>query len=157
MIRQQPGDILEIHFDDLFYYVVVLTPIVMFGGNIVFAFHGDGSRREVESLRADSSGFNVCTDLRLPKREGDVKRMKKVDDTTPFWRTQLAKGSHEHRPGHKAEEWWIYKIEDLMNHIDRTSHMTKQYREAMDYSCSSFDLIAEKIRSNYTPDKHPCL
>jgi len=38
MIRQQLGDLLEICFEDRYYYLVVLTKIVMFGGNIVFAF-----------------------------------------------------------------------------------------------------------------------
>lgn len=157
MIRQKPGDILEIHFDGLYYYVVVLTPIVMFGGNIIFAFHSDGSRRESESLQPDHSGFNICSDLRLPKREGAVTRLKTITDVAPYWRTQLAKNCNEYRLGHKAKEWWIYKIDDLQNHIDRTSIMPINYREAMDCSCSSFDLVADKISRRYTPDQNPFL
>ena len=42
MIRQQVGDLLEIEYEGKYYYVVVLTKIVSFGGNIVFAHHTDG-------------------------------------------------------------------------------------------------------------------
>ena len=63
MIQQRPGDLLEIKIDSAFFYVVVLTNIVQFGGNIVFAFHTDGSRRMVSEFDPKKSGFNVCTDL----------------------------------------------------------------------------------------------
>ena len=70
MIHQQPGDLLEIEFEGRWYYLVVLTKIVMFGGNIVFAFHGDGSQRSLDSLTGTAPGFNICTDLLLPKKQG---------------------------------------------------------------------------------------
>jgi len=157
MIHQKPGDLLEIDFEGHFYYLVVLTPIAMFGGNIVFAFHGDGSRRASDSICADDSGFNVCTDLLLPKKEGEVRRLKVLDDLVPYWRTRLAKGCNEYRLGHKAEEWWIYRIDDLLNHIARTSEMSAEFRQAMDRSCSSFDLVVAKMHGDYTPDQNPFL
>ena len=45
MIQQRIGDLLEIEEDGKFFYVVVLTKVVMFGGNILFAFHSDGKKR----------------------------------------------------------------------------------------------------------------
>ena len=157
MIRQQPGDLLEIQLDDAYFYVVVLSNIAMFGGNIVFAFHSDGTQRSLSELLPTSSGFNVCTDLLYPKKKGTIRRLSRFQDTSPFWRTRLAKGTHEHRPGHKAKEWFIYRIEDLRHHFERTSNMSPEYKAAMAHSTFSFDLVAKKILAGYTPDQDPRL
>ena len=39
MIQQRIGDLLEIDEGGKYFYVVVLSKVVMFGGNILFAFH----------------------------------------------------------------------------------------------------------------------
>src|SRR5262245_18324859 len=104
MIQQRPGDLLEIEEGGKYFYVVVLTKAVMFGGNILFAFHTDGKRLEAGSLSPSDSGFNVCADLLLPKREGRVTRLHRYADLSPFWRTRYAKGTNKKRPGVKAGE-----------------------------------------------------
>jgi hypothetical protein len=154
MIRQQVGDLLEIHFDGRYSYVVVLTKIVMFGGNIIFAYHTDGKQYELTRLLLEESGFNVCTDLRLPKREGVVTRMYRFEDVSPFWRTKLAKGTNEYRRGVRAKEWYIYKLSHLSEHVDRVATLKPEYAEAMDRSCKSFDLVVELIQRRYTPDQN---
>lgn len=157
MIRQNPGDLLEIEFEGRFYYLVVLTKIAMFGGNIVFAFHGDGRRRTTESLTPDAPGYNVCTDLLYPKKHGVVKRIGRVADLAPYWRTRYAKATLEYRTGVKSKDWWIYQIDNLRKLVVRTSTMTPQYARAMDRQTSSFDLVAQAILSGYTPDQNPHL
>jgi hypothetical protein len=157
VIRQGPGDLLEIEYEERWYYLLVLTKIVIFGGNIVFAFHGAGDRQEPDSLREYDPGFNVCTDLLMPKKEGTVTRLRRVEDLSPFWRTRLVKGTNEWRPGHKAEEWFLYDVDDLRHAIDRTRTMPPRYAEAMDDGVTSFDLVAEKILAGYTPDQNPRL
>ena len=157
MIRQQIGDLLEIEYEGGFYYVVVLTRRVLFGGNIVFAHHTDGTRKDRDHVLAHRQGFNVCTDLLLPKKEGVVTRLHTYDDVSEFWLTKYAKYCHEHRLGRKAEEWFIYDIEDLGTEIARTREMPRELREAMDSEMSSFDLVAGKIRAGYTPDQNPFL
>ena len=151
MIQQQPGDLLEIEFEGKFYYLVVLTKIVMFGGNIVFAFHGEGSQRSPDSLTPTTPGFNICTDLLLPKKQGVVRRLRRCEDTSTFWRTRFVKSTSEYRPGHKAREWYIYNVDDLRNHIERRSSMPPEYAEAIDGGMHSFDLVASKILEGYTP------
>src|SRR5437660_11025300 len=113
MIQQQPGDLLEVEFEGKFCYLVVLTKIVMFGGNIVFAFHGDGSQRSADSLTPAAPGFNICTDLLLPKKQGAVRRLSRLPDASGYWRTRLVKSTHEDRLGDKAKEWYIDKADDL--------------------------------------------
>jgi hypothetical protein len=154
MIQQQPGDLLEVQFDGKFYYVAVLTKIVMFGGNIVFAFHSDGLQRSQDLLTQTAPGFNVCTDLLLPKKQGEVHRLIRLPDTAAFWRTRLVKTTSEHRLGYKAREWYIYSVDDLQNHIERRSSMPPQYAAAMDGGMYAFDLVASKILEGYTPDKN---
>jgi hypothetical protein len=154
MIQQRIGDLLEIEEDGKYFYVVVLTKVVMFGGNILFAFHNDGEKREVNSLAPDGSGFNICADLLLPKREGRLTRLHHYDDVSPFWRSKYSKRTVEYRLGVKAKEWFIYNIDDLGQHIARVPKLTQEYREAMDSGCHSFDLVAEKVLARYTPDQN---
>jgi hypothetical protein len=154
MIQQAPGDLLEIEFEGKFYYVVVLTKIVMFGGNIIFAFHGDGSRRTAEALTETASGFNICSDLLLPKKHGAVRRLRRFQDISAFWRTHLVKLTNEWRKGHKAHEWYIYRVDDLQNHIEIRRSMPSRYAEAMDGGMYSFDLVASKILKGYTPEQN---
>ena len=154
MIQQRVGDLLEIHFENRYFYVLVLTKIVMFGGNIVFAFHGDGRKRSAEHLLAHGSGFNVCIDLLMAKKQGSVRRLTRISELDRFWKSRLVKGTNEIRPGVKAREWWIFRVEDLENHIDRTSYMPERYRKAMDDGTFSFDLAAKMMLEGYTPDKN---
>ena len=113
MIRQQVGDLLEVQEDGKFYYVVVLTPIVMFGGNIVFAFHNDGQKRATGEVFVGNLGFNTCTDLLLPKREKRVTRLRRFADVTPFWRSTYVKATNQITPGLKAIHWYIYRASQL--------------------------------------------
>lgn len=155
MIRQQVGDLLEIHYEHKYYYVVVLTKLVMLGGNIIFAHHTDGSRKTLGDIQGSRLGFNICTDLFLPKRNGVVSRLHKYSDVSSFWLTAYAKGAHEHRPGYKAKEWFIYDLKSIGgNHIERLPPpLPQKYREAIDYATYSFDLTGEKILAGYTPDQ----
>lgn len=154
MIRQAPGDLLEIEFEGKFYYVVVLTKIVMFGGNIVFAFHGNGTQRSTDLLTEKDSGFNICSDLLLPKKEGIVRRLRRFPDVSGFWRTRLAKNAIEWRKGHTTKKWYIYRIDNLQDHIEIRSSMPPKYAAAMDSGMFSFDLVASKILSGYTPEQN---
>ena len=153
MIQQRIGDLLEIQEDGKYFYVVVLTKIVVFGGNIVFAFHNDGEKREVTRLVAGESGFNICTDLLLPKRERRLKRLHRYEDISEFWQSQYVKGHNEYRPGAKANDWFIYTVDKLGgDHIARVKTLAPEYRKAMDNGCYSFDLVAKKVLDRYTPD-----
>ncbi len=155
MIQQRIGDLLQIEEDGQYFYVVVLTTVVMFGGNVLFAFYNDGKKREASSLTPESSGFNICADLLLPKREGRVTRLHRFDDLAPFWRTKYVKATHEHRLGVRAKEWFIYDIDDLEGkYIARVAKLSPEYCEAMDSGCHSFDLVVGKVLSRYAPDKN---
>jgi hypothetical protein len=153
MIRQQVGDVLEINYEGNWFYVIVLTKIAMFGGNIVFAFHNDGLKMELEELLELEDGFNICTDLILPKREDRVRRIGKVEETKKYFKTVYMKGTWTHKPGEKAKQWFIYHIDDLRNSVTRVRRLSKKFKKAMDYATYPFDLVSNKILERYTPDK----
>jgi len=160
MIRQQVGDFLEIYFEDKYYYIVVLTKIVMFGGNIVFAFHTDGEKQDSTSLLHSKNliGFNVCTDLLLAKKQGEVSRITKLDNVSKFWISKYAKAHHSLvQRGERAKSWYIYDVNDWKNCIKIKKWMTKKYKMAMDMSSCSFDVTANLILSKYTPDQNEFL
>jgi hypothetical protein len=155
MIQQQIGDLLEIKESSNFFYVVVLTKVVMFGGNILFAFHNDGRKCDVSDLLSNKNGFNICADILLPKREGRVRRLCRFQDVSQFWKSKYVKAAIEYRRGVKAKEWFIYNINDLGgNHIARVPQLTPEYCKAMDNGCFSFDLVLEKVLARYSPEQN---
>ena len=155
MIQQRPGDILEVEYELKFYYMVVVTKNFMFGGNIVYAFHGTGIQIDNFCASTKKSGFNICTDLLLPKREGVVKRISKIEAPEDYLISNLIKGCHEHRPGKKAKEWWISTVDNPTDYLARVKKLTAEQSIAMDSGVSSFDLVAEKILKGYVPNKNP--
>lgn len=155
MIQQRIGDLLQVEEGGQYFYVVVLTKQVKFGGNILFVFHSDGKKRSVDSLVPESSGFNVCADLLVPKREDRVVRIRQFEHLAPFWRTRYAKSTVEYRLGMKAKEWFIHDINDLNGkHVARVTKLGSEHRAAMDGGCYSFDLVAKKALARYTPDQN---
>jgi hypothetical protein len=136
MIQQRVGDLLEIEFEGRWYYIVVLTKIVMFGGNIIFAFHSEGAKRPLAALLDAPRGFNICTDLLMLKRDGGVRRMHHVQDTSHLWLTKYVKSCNVVASGVKATTWFIYRIDDLAGpHVDRVRSLTPEYGAAMDDGC----------------------
>jgi hypothetical protein len=115
---------------------------------------GGEHREELAELLGSRLGFNVCTDLLLPKKEGTVTRLHRFDDISSFWLTRYIKSTPEHRLGHKAKRWTITRIDDPDVVITRRRLLLRRYREAMDDGTYSFDLVAEKILAGYTPDQN---
>ncbi len=154
MIQQRVGDLLEIRYENRFSYIVVLTKIVLFGGNIVFAYHTDGKKHGLDYLLDHNAGFNVCTDLLWAKKSGDVSRLHQFENIKPFWRTEFIKGTNEHRLGVKAKVWYIYEISNPLKIVAKVTKLTPKYCKAMDRSTHSFDLVVKMIEKRYTPDQN---
>jgi len=159
MIRQQPKDFLEILFEGKYFYVVILSKIVMFGGNLIFAFHTDGSLQRAEDLldQADPEGFNCCTDLLLAKREGEVRRIMKLEDIENYWKSKLLKQPHALQLGDPVPYWHIYNIDNLREPIKRVKWMRMKYKKAIDRTSMSFDITVMKILEKYSPEQNPFL
>ena len=142
MIQQHVGDLLEVKVGRKYYYVVVLTKIALFGGNILFAFHNDGKKRKPEHLTPDQAGFNICADLLHPKRDGRVERLLTYDSVKGFWRTKHVKGTNTWQAGVKAEVWFINTMSRLGGSgLECRGELTQKQREAMDSGCHSFDVL----------------
>ena len=144
MIRQRIGDLLEIHDANRVLYVVVLTKVVMFGGNIVFAFHGT-SKRDRSELSFNSPGFNICTDLLLAKRENRVQRLDYIEDVGPFWRSHSTKQRVTERT-----LWYVTPINDLRTEIGRFDTLPDEHDSAMYRSLYSLDLVFDMADRDHT-------
>ena len=153
MIRQQVGDVLEIHFEGNWFYVVILTKIVMFGGNIIFAFHNSGKKLSFEELLKSIQGFNVVADLILPKREDIVHRIGKVDAVEKYFTTKYLRGSWTDKKGKHRGYWFIYEVSDLRNHITKLKRLRGKYKNAMDCVTYPFPTVARMVLNNYKPTK----
>ena len=154
MIQQRPGDVLEIQYESGWYYFVVVTKVFRFGGNIVYAFHGNGARNVDFSASTEKAGFNICTDLLLPKKEDAVERIGKVTEPEEYLVSNYVKSCHERRPGYKAKEWWLSTISEPDKPAKRMKYLSAKQRLAMDSGVFSFDLAVNKIKESYTPDKN---
>jgi hypothetical protein len=153
VIKQQVGDVLEIHLENRWYYVVVLTKIVMFGGNIVFAYHNDGQQLTLEQLMDLHSGFNICTDLLWVKKKGLVRRIGKVAEVEPLFRSKYMKSLRGFRREQGIRTWYIYDVHDLRRRLDVVNDLPDQYKAAMDSGTYSFEMVARKILARYGPDQ----
>jgi len=154
MIRQQVGDVLEIQFEGDWYYIVILTKIVMFGGNIVFAFYNNVKKKTYADLMKNPKGFNVCADILLAKREGLVQRIGKVDDVEKYFKTKYLRGIFTDKEGKPYGYWWIYHISDLRNHVTKVKKLSGKYKNAMDQVTYSFPTVAIMVMNNYKPNKN---
>jgi len=153
MIRQQVGDVLEIKFENNWFYLVVLTKIVQFGGNIVFAFHNDGKKMVQDDLLALKEGFNICTDLLWVKREGLINRIGKVSEINLFYRTRFYKWAWVNQGSGQKADWWYIVSLDNFDDKKRVKQLTDEFKNAMDSGTYSFDLVAKKVLQRYTPDQ----
>jgi hypothetical protein len=152
MIRQQIGDVLEIQFEGKWYYIIILTNIVMFGGNIIFAFHNSGKKMTYNDLMKNKNGFNVCADIIPAKREGLVQRIGKVEDVDQYYTTKFLRGSFIDKKGKPYGSWWIYDMSDLRNHVAKVKKLSGKYKNAMDKVTYPFATVARMVLNNYKPN-----
>jgi len=107
--------------------------------------------RELYRARSDAQAY---ADAHDDNREGLVARLHGLRDPDQFLKTRFAKGCHAYRRGEKAEEWFIYKLDDLGTPILRTPTLSDEHARAMDKGCHRFDLVAERILDGYTPEQN---
>lgn len=155
MLQPRVGDLLEVYEDDEYYYLIILSKIVLFGGNIVYVFHYHGPKLSKfdDLIKERISGFNAVVDLIVPKREGNVRRVLKLPDYTRFLKTRYFKGTHTLTG--KASEWWIYDLDH--NLVARTSKPSNEMKNGMNYTCLSFTNLSQLVKENFVPSKDPRL
>ena len=93
MIKLKEGDVIAFKRGDRYYYAVVITPIIMFGGNLVYAFHmtTDDLISLAELLKRQTSGFNAVVDFILAKREKRIIKLGSIKNPQQFRKTQYFK------------------------------------------------------------------
>ncbi len=151
MIRQQVGDVLEIQHENHWFYIIVLTKIEMFGGNIVFAFFNDGRKMSLDDLININQGFNICTDIILYKRDGLVNRIGKVNNLEKYLRTKYFRSTFTDKSGKRYGYWFIYHMDDLTTQITRVKKLPRRYKNAIDRVTYEFSTVTMMILNKYKP------
>jgi|ERR1700752_1755110 len=116
MIRQRPGDLLQVERAGRYYYALVLSRDRAFGGDLVFAFHraSESPLGVAELVRRGSPGFYEFVDFILAKREGRLTRVASKVDCSLFPCPRFFR-----RPFRAPGGYWIF--EDMAGHeIKRT-------------------------------------
>jgi hypothetical protein len=151
MIRISPGDVVAFRWDDQYHYAVVLTKIIMFGGNLVHAFYRttDNLLAADELLRDFPDGFNAVVDFIFAKRQGRIFKVGAAHDYERFRTGKYFKSTHWHLP--KARSWWIY--DERGKQVRVTEQLTEAEKRLPNWYTMDDSMLSRLIKSRWAPDK----
>jgi hypothetical protein len=151
MIRFKPGDMIAYRWDERYHYAVVLTKLILFGGNLVHAFYRttDNLLTAEELLQGDAAGFNAIVDFIWAKRQGRIFKLGAVQDYERFRTSQYFKSTHWHLPA--PASWWIYDEHDEL--IRATEELTEAEKMLPNWYTIDDSLLSSYIKSRWAPGK----
>lgn len=159
MIRISTGDLVQIEFEGIYYYVLILGKICMFGGQLCFAYHRTSKTplSVAEVLEEPVEGFPAIVDFIWAKREKRIERLAKkmsVDkflDGAPFCLNGKPhfKSTHRNWPG-KAERWWVYDAEG--NIVNDTKALSEQEKCYPNYSRIDDTIMVDLVDKRWKPE-----
>lgn len=130
MIQIKPGDVIALEHDNFYYYCIVLTKIIQFGGNLtyVFNFKTKESLSLDDLLKNKSNGYNAIVDFIWAKRQKRVAKLGKIDNYNDL-QNKYFKACYETKT--KARFWFIYdgggKNRRLVKRVTELSEEEKKY------------------------------
>src|SRR6201988_4718690 len=106
MIRQRPGDLLQVERAGRYYYALVLSRDGALAADLVFAFHRppDSPVGVAELVRRGSPGFYEFVAFILAKREGRLTRVASKVDCSLFPCPRFFR-----RPFRAPGGYWIFE------------------------------------------------
>lgn len=151
MKQLKQGDVIAVELNGTYYYAIVLTPIIMFGGNLVYAF--PFTTKELlkldELLSRNLKGFNSVVDFIFAKRENRIIRLGSIENYSTFKLYKYFKACHELNT--KSNSWFIYDENNKL--IKRTNKLTIQEKEYPFWERIDDTLLAKRIVDNWFPEK----
>ena len=151
MIKLKEGDVIAFKRGDRYYYAVVITPIIMFGGNLVYAFHmtTDDLISLAELLKRQTSGFNAVVDFILAKREKRIIKLGSIKNPQQFRKTQYFK-----RQTPNKKFWFIEELKDKTTYeIKRTEKLNEEEVHYPYLSTIPTDWLADYIDKKWSPEQ----
>lgn len=153
MIRLKPGDVVAFKHKNTYYYAVILSKNILFGGGIIFAFYLTSKQllSLEEFIQEEREGFNVIVDFIYAKREHRITKIGTISGFEKFLKYKYFKHTHPFQG--KAPVWFIYdENRKLIKRVSYLSEEQKKYPPLVrftDYHLKDF------IDQKWSPEKDP--
>lgn len=150
MKQLKPGDVVAFKLNENYCYAIILSKIIMFGANLVYAF--PFATKEIielnELLSSKQKGFNAIVDFILAKRENRITKLGDINNYLAFKLHKYFKGCHEINT--KSHNWFIY--DDNNQIAKRTSQLTSEEKEYPFWERIDDTILAKRITVNWLPE-----
>lgn len=152
MILLRSGDVVAFKNGNKYCYAIILTKIVRFGGNFVYAFHLETERilSMEELLEKRTEGFNAIVDFIFVKREKRLTKIGYIDDYNKFWKHRFFKATNA--IGNQIPKMWFIYDENFKE-LKRVKELTG---EEKDYPLTiriDYVLLSKLVAKKWLPTK----
>lgn len=153
MIHIKPGDVIAFELNNKYYYCLILSNIIYFGGNLVYAFDFSSDRLVAlsELLQEKSSGFNAIVDFIFAKKENRLQKIGTITNYQDYWKHKFFKLTSAIKE--KATSWEIYDASlKPIKMVDKLSEEEKKYP---DLSRIDDTILVNLINNKWRPETDP--
>lgn len=150
MVQLKQGDVIAIEQKGHYYYAVILSRIIYFGGNLVYAFHtkSDNLLTLKELIQKEPKGFNAIVDFIFAKREKRIIKLGQIEDLSKYRKYMYYKTTHQIKG--KANLWFIRN--DSFKDIERKEVLNSVEKQYPLSSRIDDGLMIDKINSCWLPE-----
>jgi hypothetical protein len=150
MIQIKQGDVIAIKQKGHFYYAIILSRIIYFGGNLVYAFHtkSDNLLTLKELIHKETRGFNAIVDFIFAKREKRITKLGQIENLSKYREHKYYKATHQTRG--KAEFWFVSS--DDFKEVKRTEQLSEDEKEYPLRERIDDKLMIDKINNFWLPE-----
>ena len=97
MIQLRLGDVIAFKSDDKYYYAIIITKIILFGGNLIYTFHLKTNKllSMEEVIGSKNNGFTAIVDFIFAKKEDRIVKVGHISDYERYWEKRFFKQSND--------------------------------------------------------------
>lgn len=153
MIKIKPGDVIAFERKGRYYYAVIITKVILFGGNLVHAFHlaTDKLLSQEELLLQNPTGFNSIVDFISAKRENRIMKLGTIENILPF-----RKYKHFKKQSVNKKFWFIEDVQDgQIIELRKTEKLTEEEMGYPYLATIPEGWLVDYIETKWSPEKSP--
>lgn len=150
MIQLKLGDVIAIKQKGVYYYAIILSKTIYFGGNLIYAFHikSDSLLSLNEIMQKKSKGFNAIVDFIFARREKRITKLGQIENYAEYCKHSYYKTTHQDKE--KAKFWFI--LDKSFKEVDRKKKLSSTEKEYPLASRIDDGLMIEKINNFWSPE-----
>lgn len=153
MISLRPGNIIAFEFDNKYYYCLILTKIILFGGNLVYSFHLSSDKLLTldDLLKRKPPGFNAIVDFIFAKQEKRLHTVGTIKDYKDYWKYKFFKLTSTITG--QAKSWEVYdaNLKSIKN-VEKLSEEEKKYPNLSRIDDS---VLVSLVNNKWRPETDP--